>query len=39
MVIMALKANILTKINDDYFNKYDVACLIDCEIEIKVKYG
>ena len=35
-----IKANILIKIQNDYINKYDnEACLMDCEIEAKVKYG
>ena len=35
-----IKANILIKIQNDYINKYvNVACLMDSEIEVKVKYG
>ena len=35
-----IKADILTKIHNDYINKLDnVACIMDCEIEVKVKYG
>ena len=32
-----IKANILSKFHNDYINS--VACLMDCEIEVKVKYG
>ena len=35
-----IKANILIKVQNDYINKADnVACLMDCEIKVKVKYG
>ena len=35
-----IKANILIKVQNDYINKYDnVACLMGCEIKVKVKYG
>ena len=35
-----IKANILTKIHYDYINKLDnVACLMDYETEVMVKYG
>ena len=35
-----IKANILIKVQNDYINKKDnVACLMDCEIKVKVKYG
>ena len=35
-----IKANILTKILDDYINKKaNIAYLVDYEIKVRVKYG